>query len=391
MNEITKSLERRHDIDWLRVLAMLTVFLFHCARFFNDEGWQVKNFETSYGMTVFVAVLTQWIMPIFFVLSGISSYYALSYLTVGRYVNARIKRLVVPLLLGIFTHIPIQVYCERVSHGQFDGSFIIFYPHYFDGFYAFGGNFAWMGLHLWYLEMLFIFSLITLPLFIWMKKETGRNMISRCCSFFEKRGAIFLLAIPILVMEWLVNLQPETVGRRDWGGWSIFTHLVFFLVGCAIASDLRIGKALEKHWTISLMGVLLTTVAGYFLLEAGVSSRGFFFSILRSFNAWFWLAAILGFGGKSLRFKNSALEYASEAVLPFYIFHQTVIVVIGFFIADWRIGIAPKYIFLCVSSFVAIMALYEMLVRRINIMRLLFGLKPRKVRDSSTRLSSLPA
>jgi peptidoglycan/LPS O-acetylase OafA/YrhL len=27
--------DRRHDIDWLRVIAMLAVFLFHCTRFFD--------------------------------------------------------------------------------------------------------------------------------------------------------------------------------------------------------------------------------------------------------------------------------------------------------------------------------------------------------------------
>jgi hypothetical protein len=65
-----------------------------------------------------------------------------------------------------------------VSHSQFAGSFIEFYPHYFDGFYAFGGNFAWMGLHSWYLEMLFIFSLITLPLFLYLRKEAMHGLIS---------------------------------------------------------------------------------------------------------------------------------------------------------------------------------------------------------------------
>jgi predicted permease len=117
--------------------------------------------------------------------------------------------------------IPLQVYIERVSHSQFAGSFIEFYPHYFDGFYAFGGNFAWMGLHLWYLEMLFIFSLITLPLFLYLRKEAVHGSISRAAAFFRKPGAIFLLAIPLGIMELLVNLQPEGIGRRDFGGWSL--------------------------------------------------------------------------------------------------------------------------------------------------------------------------
>jgi glucan biosynthesis protein C len=68
---------RYYDIDWLRVLGMITIFLFHNARFFNDEGWHVKNFQTDFGMSVFVAVVAHFVMPLFFLLSAIAIYYAL--------------------------------------------------------------------------------------------------------------------------------------------------------------------------------------------------------------------------------------------------------------------------------------------------------------------------
>jgi len=124
-------------------------------------------------------------MPIFFLLSGEGSYFALSFRKSGQYITERLKRLVVPLLFGMFVIIaPLQVYLERVSRSQFVGSFIEFYPHYFDGFYAFGGNFAWMGIHLWFLEFLFIFSLLSLPLFFYLRKEARRQRISRVAAFF---------------------------------------------------------------------------------------------------------------------------------------------------------------------------------------------------------------
>ena len=167
--EVKNKPERRYDIDWLRVLAMLSVFLFHCARFFDYEDWHVKNNQLDLGLSVFVSFLGLWIMPIFFLLSGEGSYFALSFRKSGQYITERLKRLVVPLLFGMFVIIaPLQVYLERVSRSQFVGSFIEFYPHYFDGFYAFGGNFAWMGIHLWFLEFLFIFSLLSLPPFLYL-------------------------------------------------------------------------------------------------------------------------------------------------------------------------------------------------------------------------------
>ena len=367
--------ERRNDIDWLRALGMLTVFLYHCARFFNDEDWHVKNNQLDFGMSVFVGVVGQWMMPLFFVISGLSAYYSLSYRKDGQYISARVKRLAIPLIFGIFTHIPLQVYFERVSHSQFVGSFFEFFPHYFDGWYGFGGNFAWMGLHLWYLEMLFIFSLITLPLLLYLRKQKIHSSISRLAAFSQKPGAIFLLAVPLAIMELLVNLQPDGIGRRDFGGWSLAVYPIFFINGYLIASDLQFRQAIEKHRIIALvMGIIATTV-GFFLLESGVSSRAYYFAFLRTFNSWFWLVAILGFGSKYLNFNNRVLKYTNEAVLPFYILHQSVIVTIGFYIASWDANVIAKYLIISTSSFAAIIILYDLVIKRINLFRFLFGMK----------------
>ncbi len=367
--------ERRYDIDWLRVLAMLMIFLFHCARFFNYEDWQVKNNQLDFGMSVFVEIVSQWIMPLFFILSAISVYFALDYRNNRQYINERFKRLVVPLVFGIFVIVPPQVYIERVSHSEFAGSFVQFFPHYFDGLYGFGGNFAWMGLHLWYLEILFIFSLLTIPIFRYLRKETMQNFISRIAISFKKPGIIFLLALPIFFMELLVNLQPDGVGIRDFGGWSLLTYLIFFILGYLIASNLQFRASIERHRKIALLLGVLTTISGFFLLEAGHSSRTYFFAFLRAFNSWFWLVAILGFGSKYLNFNNGLLKYSNEAVLPFYILHQTIIVIVGFYIASWDVGVIMKFLILSIVSFSLIIALYDLVIKRVKILRFLFGIK----------------
>lgn len=373
---------RRYDNDWLTVLAMLTIFLFHCARFFNYEDWHVKNNQLDEGMSLFVTIVAQWIMPTFFLLSGMSSYYSLRSRTGSQYIRNRFQRLVIPLIFGTFVVlIPIQVWIERVSHAQFDGSFIEFYPHYFEGFYAFGGNFAWMGLHLWYLEMLFVFTLLTFPFFILLKKAKGQEIISRAATFFEKNGAIFLFGIPIFIMELLVNLQPEGVGRRDFAGWSLFSYLVVFVIGFLIAFDLRYREAMERSRFISLaLGLLTTGLMSVFPIDLAPFGAFIDYTVsvfFRAFNSWFWLVAILGFGSAYLNFNNEPLKYAREAVLPFYILHQTIIVTIGFYIANWELSVMVKYLILGTLSFVAIIAIYDLLVKRVVLLRFLFGMKVR--------------
>ena len=366
---------------------MLSIFLFHCARFFNYEDWHVKNNQLDLGLSVFISFLVLWIMPLFFLLSGEGSYFALGFRTSGQYITERFKRLVVPLFFDMFVIIvPLQVYIERVSHSQFVGSFIEFYPHYFDGFYAFGGNFAWMGLHLWFLEFLFIFSLLSLPLFLYLRKEAVQRRISRVDVFFKKPGAIFLLVIPLIIMELLVDLQPEGIGTRGFAGWSLVLYLLFFIYGYLIASDLSFKEAIERHRRIALVmglvtSILLITTRYYFdVLSHKFPSHSLAYileAVLRPSGSWFLLVAILGFGSKYLSFNNRVLKYANEAVLPFYILHQTVIVTIGFYIMNWSAGVMVKYLIISTSSFAIIVSLYEV-IRRINWLRFLFGMRPKK-------------
>lgn len=384
--EVKSKPERRYDIDLLRVLAMLSIFLFHCARFFNYGDWHVKNNQLDLGMSVFVSFLVLWIMPLFFLLSGEGSYFALSFRTSGKYITERFKRLVVPFLFGTFVVlIPLQVYIERVSHLQFVGSFIEFYPHYFDGLYALGGNFAWMGLHLWFLEFLFIFSLIALPLFLYLRTEAIKRRISRVAAYLKKPGTIFLLGIPLVIMGLLVDLQPGGIGllifNRAFGGWSLAEYIIFFIYGYLIASDLNFKETLERHRKIALvMGVITSTLLMQLLYFYSLAPSFTYIlsATLRPFSSWLLLVAVLGFGSKYLSFNNRVLKYANEAVLPFYILHQTVIVTIGFYIASWNASVIVKYFILSTLSFAVIVSIYDLLIKRNNWLRFLFGMRLKK-------------
>lgn len=366
--------KRFYDIDWLRVLGMFTIFLFHNARFFNEDDWHVKNFQLDFGMSVFVAILDHFIMPLFFVLSAYAIFYALKKRTNAEFMRERVVRLLIPLGVGMFTHIMLQVYIERITHGEFTGTFWQFIPTYFNGWYAFGGNFAWMGLHLWYLLMLFLFSWLMLSTF--QRINRSQDFTTRIADTITKPFGVYLFIIPLFLMEILVSLSPDIVGRRDFGGWSPLTYLVFFVIGYLLASDSRYRPAIEKVRFISLALSLLTVLAAYIMLaEMNLPSTNPLYLLVRSTNSWSWLLAFMGFASQYLNFKNNFLNYANEAVLPFYILHQTVIVTIGYFIRDWTWAVFPKYLFLAATSFIVIMALYEFFVKRVNALRYLFGMK----------------
>src|SRR5512146_1566751 len=115
------------------------------------------------GPEILVASLSTWMMPAIFVVSGASIFFALRKPGTLRYVKDKTLRLLVPLVVGLFTHAALQAYLQDVNHGAIVGSFWQWYPTYITG-----GHFNWTGFHLWYLVALFLFSLVCLPLFQWL-------------------------------------------------------------------------------------------------------------------------------------------------------------------------------------------------------------------------------
>ena len=253
---------RRYDLDWLRMLAILAVFLYHSARFFDLEDWNVKNATTYFGVEVVKMFVALWGMPLIFVISGASTFYALRPHGAGKFVKDRALRLLVPLIAGIFTHVMVQVYVERVSHGQFSGTFFEFIPHYFNGLYGFGGNLAWMGLRLWYLEILFVFSVLLLPLFQWLKHGAGRRVLRGLAEFSAKPLAVYVLALPIIVL--LSAIDPDSfIGLLEIGNWRLVIYIVFFGYGFVLTAHEDVSQMIKRQrWLSSIVGAILFLVLG---------------------------------------------------------------------------------------------------------------------------------
>jgi glucan biosynthesis protein C len=375
-----KALPRRNDLDWLRVCAILSVFVFHSSRFFDTDFWHVKNPTTYFGVQVWITFLGNWLMPFVFVISGASLFYALGSRGALKFVDDKVRRLFVPLLVGVFTAGMLMVYMERVTHFQFSGSFFDFIPHYFDGWYGFGtGNFAWMGLHLWYLFVLFVYSLLFYPLFRWLSAGVGKRVLNALCDFLAFPGAIYLLGLPI---AWLmVNLNPLTdLGQRNFGGWPLPIYVCFFLYGFILISHEGLQKRIVQiRWVSLAAGVIC--IGALFALWASQGDPAFgserYLQVFGIFGAssWCWILAFFGFGLKHLTRSNRVLVYANEAVLPFYILHQTVLLSVGFFVVQWPIPDLLKWLIIATCSFGIIMGLYEFVIRRFNVMRFLFGMK----------------
>ena len=364
-----KEVKRHADLDWIKVLATLVVFLYHCSMFFNQFAWHVKNNIVNHTyILAFTLAVSAWIMPVFFVISGIGTVFSLRSRSGSKYLKERFSRLGIPLLFGVFILSPPQVYIERITHHQFEGSFWSFFPHYFDGVYldiGGTGNFAFVGLHLWYLLVLLVFSIFTLPYF---KRMVGSEEMGFSFKHY------FFLPLIFFVTAGFLNFL-------NLGSWGIVNYLVLYIYGFMYFSRESFREFVRGKGT--LFGVLslgMTTLfVSWFMIGfplEGPISLGY--TALRVLSCWNSILFIFYLGDKFLTTSNSFLKYGSKASMPFYVVHQPVIVFIGYFIyrLDWPV--AAKLIFLIVIAFITIMLIYQFIIQKSGRLGVLFGIKDRK-------------
>ncbi len=386
MNPKNQAFSRRYEFDWLRVLAILAVFIYHSLRFFDREDWHLKNAILHPGLDPLMKLFTLWGMPLLFTISGAAVFYSLGRRGASQFLKSRSARLLVPLVMGIFTHGMWQVYLEKSSHGLFAGSFLQFIPRYFDGLYGLGGNFAWMGLHLWYLEVLFVFSLAMVPILEWLRNGKGKSFLSFLGDALAFPGGIYLLATPIMLLS---LLDPKTIlTARAFGGWSIAAYLLFFLNGFLVVSNDRLYQSIRVTRWISLGTAVAGTAlisAAYFRIGEPAFGTVYYTVLISAFGlcSWLWVLTLLGFAAARLRFPNRFLTYSNEAVLPFYILHQPMLLALGTLVIPGFLPDIVKWALISTAAFGFSASLYEFFIRRNGWLRFLFGLPIARPRSSA--------
>ncbi len=375
-------LERRFDLDWLRVIAFSILILYHTGMMFNNWSWHIKNNETSSALEYVMVFFNQWRMPLLFFISGAAVWFASERYSVRQFIAERNKRLLLPLVFGMLVIIPPQVYYERIFQGQ-TYSFGEFYKTVLQFQSYPQGNFSWH--HLWYIPYIFVFSLITIPLFRYLKSEKGKIKLGRLIGRFDGNSLIFLWFIPIAISE--IALRPFWPNNANnlLGDWAQFTStLIIFCYGYFLASHHAIWAKIEKNRFRALafgnVSISLLTVIWLSDHEPTKLDHVIYW-LLHSFNMWCWILTMLGLGKRHLSRNSALLKYANEAVYPFYILHQTITVVFGYYLINWQAGIPLKFLVVASGTFLGCWIIYEILIKRNNLMRLFFGMKVRRTSE----------
>lgn len=325
--------------------------------FFNPWDWHLKNNITYYWLTYPMHFISQWRLPILFVISGIGVFYTMKRIDVFQFVKQRTSRLLLPLIIGIVIIIPPQIYFERLSQGLHYSSYLDFIMNSaFRGIYP-NGNFSWH--HLWFLPYLLFFSVIFAPLFFWLQNKRT-----------HLKSIIVIIGILLLLSDYLLRARfPST--HAFWGDWyNISTYGILFLSGFIVALNFDTIFEFCKNNRHKLLTLSIIIYAFHFIS----SELQIINSFIKVCNMIFWILTIFGFSTIYLNRDNRFLKYANNAVYPFYILHQTITVAIGYYIMNLNISSLFKLIILTIGTLGLCVLLYEIL-RRSKLVSPLLGIK----------------
>jgi peptidoglycan/LPS O-acetylase OafA/YrhL len=390
----SKKPGRLHYLDWLQVLAVLGVFLFHAVHPFDDLfDWHIKNAESSDLVNFFVGFFNLWGMPFFFLMAGATSWFSLRRRTAGRYVRERVTRLLIPFIIGSIVLTPIQAYYELTHKGWWKGGSIVefilsseartyFYTEY-NSITVSPGIFGSVGYHLWFVGFLFAFALIALPVFTWLKGDSGKRFVASLARLANWRGGLLVFVIPLVVVRLVI--QPGSLPGHGWVDFVYF--LLFFVSGYNLIADARFMRAIRRDRLPHLILGIASTLF-FFSSAFGVPVSDWMGSpgtpmfyvtwIVWGINSWCWTMVMFYVGMRFLDTTNKWLQYGREASYPFFMIHQPVIIFIAFYAVQWEVDLTIKLLVVVIGSFAVSLGLYELLVRRINPARALFGMKSKK-------------
>jgi peptidoglycan/LPS O-acetylase OafA/YrhL len=392
------SPQRHSYLDWLRIMAIIGVLFFHSAMPFAAESeWHIKNKETSSLFLEFNFFLSRFRMPLLFFISGAVAFFLLKRTTATQIICRRFPRLFIPLAFGMLVIVPLQVNKERLNAG-FTGNFWDFYPTIFTtGTYP-SGNLSWH--HLWFIAYLFVYDVALAPLFVWLHKRREKLLFF---DWIAENKKIYLLALPSMVAFCALVLRfPETHALIDDWCWFIY-WLFFLLAGFCCACFPALLNSLERNRQTSLTFAVVTIFMLNYLrwndlepvtiLSSWESDpRTYLYLALYPATAWLWVFTAIGYGRRYLNKKHPALTYVNSAVYPFYILHQTVIVVIAWYVVKTNDSILVKYGFVVGLSLFITLAIYHVFIRPFPLTRFFFGTKApgKKVRCGEKTETAIP-
>lgn len=363
---------RFSELDWLRVILIFAVFLHHVCMPFNGDGWHIMNSDSSKMLDDIMVYFEQFRLPILFFISGVGSVILLSKVTVVKFVKDKFLRLFIPLLIGSLLVIPPQIYMENIVEMQ----------SYWQEYPALALKFETN--HLWFIEYLFVFFLLAIPLNKLFSSSLGTSIINFVQKLSKHKIGLYLLVTLLIIIKVYFSLTFPSEDKKIENLSSSAFYFFFFIAGMLFVRSNIIWQAICDQRFYNLMLLVFSTILFYSYYYSpdlseylSLDMRWSIWWLVCCLVAWSAFLTILGYAQFYFTKTPKWVSLSNELIYPFYIFHQTVIVVIGYYVIAWQAPILLKVISLFALSFLVTSVICWYLIKPSNILRFLFGLKPK--------------
>jgi hypothetical protein len=387
--------QRRIDLDWVRIGAFGLLIFYHVGMLYVSWEFHVKSTHRVAALEPLMLVLNPWRLALLFLVSGTATRYMLLKYRVGPFLRARSIRLLIPLIFGMLVIVPPQTYAQVVESLGYPGGFLDFYAQHY---LAFGAQFcrpgpcillpAWN--HLWFVAYLWVYTmalgvvLVATPGLVgWIERSIAHAM----------SGAWLLMAPSAVFAIYRLVILPNFPSTHAlFGDW--YNHAVYvtvFLAGFLLARAELFWDAIERQRRLALSlaaAIFLSFLVLRWSRDAATPPS----LVLRLYGGiaygcyqWFCIVAVLGFARRWLTADSTVRRYLTDAIFPYYIVHQTAIIVIAHALHGRDLSASLEAAIVIFGTLAACMLTYE-IVRRITILRPLFGLRL----EASGKLSPAP-
>ena len=376
-------MERHYGLDWLRIGAFGLLIFFHIGMFFVPWDWHVKTAQPLEWVEIPMLATTAWRLALLFLISGVASRFLLDKLAApGTFARQRSARLLIPLAAGVILVVAPQPWAELQAKAGYAFGFWHFWTHDYFRFGLLEGLVLPTYNHLWFVAYLWVYTLL-LAAGTALLPGSAKAALQR--RFEQLFAGARLLWLPIALL-WLARatLYPIFGDTHalvdDW-----YNHVVFgglFLFGLGLAKSDTLWRSVVARWQTALWLALAgygAIVAHNLLVGDGelpepwlVLMRG-----LRAAHMWGAIVALLALARLKLDRDSPARRYLTEAIFPYYIAHQTIIVLVGHGLTPLALGPAVEFAIILAATVAGCALTYE-LARRVPVLGPVLGLKGRQ-------------
>ena len=343
---------RRYDIDWLRIIALGLLILYHTYINFTDFAKEIafpQNEEELELIYILMSFLNIWRMPLLFIISGMGIFFAMKKRNWIEIFNDRAIRIGIPYLFGLFILGPLTI---NISTAFFYKEELWYFP---------------VHAHLWFLINILIYLCFDIAFFIYLNKNPQNKISNLFMRILKFPFGILLLSL-IFIIEGLLFSNAEFADYADSLHGLVIGNICFVL-GYIFASCKDIfWKSVERAWLISLPAALIF----YFYRISNLGLE--YHNAAIGLESFFWMISFFGIGSKYLNQNSKILSYLTSSVYPIYILHMPVQFSISLFILTLNINPWIKLLLIAFFTFLLSIVLYEF-IKKVKFLRPLFGMK----------------